>query len=299
MRVETSPEPDQWDAFVAGHPAGWWWHTTGWRDYQRHCGAADNSFALIDDCGEVCGVAPVLSRDGVAAPDGRPGYLLSPGLADPGYAARLVMAQAATIGLRLWTMASRPDVPTALADLGHAARVVMLQRPESALWRDVRRSYHALIHRAEERFRIQRMSLADLSGQSPLCECMALHAVCAGRQTRPWETWDLMGRWASDGHADVWLAFDDTISTVSPAAFVYVYRWKGWAYYGHAASIAPDATHALLWAAIRYLSRTGVEFLDMGSLPAGEPDEKALNVHKFKCGFGGQDWPVRVQHVGF
>ena len=296
MRVEHADgiSDAAWDEFVVRHADGWWWHTSSWRAYQRSCGAADYSFALLDDYGEVFAIVPLLVRDGIAAPDGGPEPLVSPRVSDKGHVWKTIFAHASTVGLRRWIFAGRDrrdGLPVPAEDgQDERIRILPLAGSELDLWRGVRRSYHALIHRAEREYVIERYRPG-----SSLDELMQVHAQAAGRQTRPTETWDLMHAWASVGVGNIWVArdADDAVT-----AFIYVYKWKGQAYYGHAATLAQNVTHALIWAAIKSL-RADVSFLDLGAVSSADDDTKTRGIAMFKRGFGGYDAAVRRVNVTF
>lgn len=161
-------------------------------------------------------------------------------------------------------------------------RVVDLRRPYPELWRDVRRSYHSLIHKAEHQWTI------EVCGSGEMAHFKALHAAEAGRQTRPDASWDLMAGWVGGGrlllvgargHSGAWMAF---------AAFEMHRRW---AYYGHAAAAKRDVNHALVWHAMVALKARGIARLEMG-WQGQDATDKGQALEFFRRGFGGTDVPA-------
>lgn len=174
-----------------------------------------------------------------------------------------------------------------LASAGWATRVIDLARDERLLWRDVRKSYKALIHRTERDYRILP---AALGPHVLVRACHALHRQAAGRETRPIETWQLMESWAGiDLGAPLVLAKRGGNS--DPVAFAYFLTYGAWAYYGYAASLIPDANAALIWAAMRTLKARGVACLEMGWQEQAT-NKKGLAIEFFRRGFGGKNVPA-------
>jgi len=278
----------EWDAFVERHADGWWWHTSAWLDYQRvyRPNDRDESFAIVE-ADRIVGVVPLfVDVAGVARLDGDPAPLYAATIYSPG---RVTLDHLHRIHVRRWLSCERPRPPGEPASTfsSRATRVVPLGLPVDQLWRAVRRSYHSLIHRAEERHKI---NVAEQIGT-----CRSLHLRAAGRATRSDETWRLMGEWIRDGRAVAMVARE---ATGEPTGYVYVYTWKQWAYYGSSAVLSVEGVgHALQWAMINALrSRTIVQNYEMGYLPA-DPTGKERTIQHFKRGFGGQDWIVRVNDV--
>jgi hypothetical protein len=137
-------EPSAWDAFVDAHPQGWVWHTSYWLDYlkARPSGCHDASHAVVDAYG-VAAIVPALLP--VPPDDPLPPFLSLKQPAagyptGPGLPARFMPQQERT----------RYGFETSVIDLAIPA-----------LWANVRKSYHAIIHRAEERLTVHCCNTVD------------------------------------------------------------------------------------------------------------------------------------------
>ena len=200
-----------------------------------------------------------------------------------------------------------------LADNRWATRVVDLSVEPSRLWAGVRRSYHSPINRATREFD----AIGDrVDGQSAwrsvligpgagglIRTAQRLHLFDAGRQTRPDETWDLLGDWADDGGGLLSMAWDASItarssgargddgSSFSPAiGFAYFIIDGEWAYYASAATVIGSLNASLVWWAIQALKARGVRWCEMG-WQGQATDEKGQAIEFFRRGFGGVDVP--------
>lgn len=288
-------EPEAWDEFVSAHADGWFWHTSGWIDYQVLAKSGrDASAAIVTDAGSIVGVVPLVVVGDAATMDGSP----EPLYADDVTARLSVLPlwrHAVASGVLAWETRSRPLPACAHHREASETRVLDVSRPESELWRGVRKSYHSLINKANREHVVE---VHSATTWLPIARTLSrLHATAAGRQTRPYATWELMERWARAGRALVVTATPPTVEA-DVAAFIYVYAWKDWAYYGTGVSFAKNVTHALQWAAIAALGARGVRNYELGYLPA-EPSEKDRGIQTFKAGFGGVDRPVRISNVEF
>lgn len=172
-----------------------------------------------------------------------------------------------------------------LATASWDTRVVDLRQDQPALWRGVRRSYHALINRLT---RDDGFAVVPATPVLLVTDCRRLHRDVAGRETRPAASWVLQGQWLESGHGLAFAAYRARV----PVAFVYLLLDGAWAYYSSAAAVEPDANHALLWHAMLALKAAGVEIFEVGW--QGEArDEKGRNIEFFRRGWGGVDVAVR------
>lgn len=169
-------------------------------------------------------------------------------------------------------------------------RVVDLTAPKAQLWRDVRRSYHSLIHAVDRDYGgVQVFDDRSVAANTLwMREFRNLHAAAAGFETRAPRTWDLMCGWLDAGqavlagvcHADAWLGFS-FFAVDGP-----------WSYYFSSAEVAPNVNHALIWTAMCVLQARGVERLELG-WQGHAMTEKERNIEFFKRGFGGTDIPLQ------
>ncbi len=170
-------------------------------------------------------------------------------------------------------------------------RVVDLARPVEALWRDVRRSYHALIHRAERVWPMQVMTDTDVGVDLP--GPRVLHAVESGRVTRPLRTWALMADWTR-AESGLCVSARDDDPPYHMVGFAYFIRDGAWGYYASAATVRRDLNHAIVWRAMLELRSSGVRWLEMGWQGEAQGD-KGKSIEFFRRGFGGADLPLDAE----
>ena len=170
------------------------------------------------------------------------------------------------------------------------SQVVDLAYDESELWRGMRRSYHAIIHKAEGDFGLAWDLVSG--GHTSACAliCMPLHDLKVGRSTRPLETWEMMDQWVRDGHGQV--AYVTRHTTGMPLGYVYAIVHGNWAYYASGVTLEPNLAHALIWHVMLALKKRGVRWFEVGWLWRPGEDEKAKSIAFFKQGFGGAAVPA-------
>jgi len=290
MKIVSRSEigPDRWNNFCDAHEGAWWWWRDEWLSYQVARGARDLSFGIDD--GDLVAICPLLleERNGVRSftMEGHPG----PAPLFLNWQA-VVLAQHKTETLieahaiKRQAYRSSPFVqpngkwPSMWSDISWHTQLLDLTPSLTDLWRGVRKSYHALIHHIEQTHKI----VVDEDGT--LLEAFRqLHAEVAGRETRPKTTWDMMADWCRMGNG---LHICAILGGVVVAA-VYFEVYKRGAYYGHAAALNKNVTHALIWRAIQELKARGVTQLEMGWLDY--PGEESRGF--FKTGFGGRAVPI-------
>lgn len=286
---------DEWDRFAERRPDAWWWHRADWLDYTLLCrpGLRDASAAVIGGRGDVVAILPALvDPDGVVDFAGRPHSVFDFDRlrSDPGLDSYL-----RGCGVREVVSATRPSASgPAVAGTTRVLDLAGDEGPlsDAVLRRGIRRSYHQLIALAETRYAVTAES-GPGSGRL-LDDCRRMHLAAAGRETRPAETWVMMGRWADAGLAAV--AHARPSGGGAGVGYAYAFTWKGWAYYGSGVTLARDGLGALLqWALIRHLRGAGVRHYELGYLPDA-PTEKDRRIQFFKQGFGGRDWHVGRRH---
>lgn len=158
----------------------------------------------------------------------------------------------------------------------HESQVIDLHTHK---WSDVRKSYHSVIHRAQERCEIQE--------EQTIREFKLIHR-CAFGTVRNDETFAIQGSWMPE-HAMVVTALDANCELVAAALWII---YQGSAYYASAPSTASNVMHAVIWKSLQLLKARGVCLVDMGQID-GET-EKERNIGKFKAGFGGEAKPFTI-----
>lgn len=255
----------EWDAFVERNPLGWIWHLSPWLEYLEAGGRRDDSVAVKRE-GHVLGIdprlMPVLETDPLPLPLGLAGGHAT---GEPARR-RSLPAQERTPG-------------------GFETLVIDLSRPMPDLWRDVRRSYHALIHRAAERY-----TVTWLPGFVGTGAMRLIYRRCVDLPQLADDQWRCLDQLARSGLLRLGVALHKG-ETVGVTA---VYLWKRWAYYGHGRSLETGVAHLLQWETIKMLKTEGWPYYELGWMAHDGDDEKARQIAHFKAGFGGEPWWIPV-----
>ena len=320
--VRLADAPDltlAWDRFVTEHKHGTFFHESAWLAYQRAYRAEniDASFAILDTRGVVIAVAPLIVSKGDG---GSPEFSFS-GSPTP----RVLFTLDTGRVSRCWPFAEdeRRRVAKkygvrrgvfggwAMDDDGPAEspvtqRVINLLDSEAMLWRDVRKSYKALIHRGADR-RALASYVGGARGGQVLTDSLAgfaayrrLHGRCYGDAVRPEATYEMQQRWLVASHAVLVTAADgreDPIGREAIGAALW-YVWKGSAYYASGTYAEDNIAHAVVWRSLLALKAAGVTSVVM-AWRGLERTEKERNVTRFKVGFGGVDVPVAIAEVQY
>ena len=151
-------------------------------------------------------------------------------------------------------------------------------------WRDVRKSYHSLIHRAAEDFAIEEM----LPGA--MLTYQSLHGAANGGAVRPDQTFEIQEQWLKDGYG--LLIGAHNYKTVGFAAFAYWITYQNCAYYASGPSVQPNVQHAVLWHSLVLLKARGFRLAELGQIDGATEKEKNIGI--FKQGFGGKAMPFTI-----
>ena len=306
--VRLADAPDltlAWDRFVTEHKHGTFFHESAWLAYQRAYRAEniDASFAMLDTRGVVVAVAPlIVSKGDGGSPEfsfsgsptprvlfhARDGICQPPGLlgAIEDWRRRV----AATYGVGRGVFGSWAMDDDGPAESPVTQRVINLLDSEAMLWRDVRKSYKALIHRGEREVKI----LTSFDNVYAFRQYEALHRDIYSHP-RPDATYQMQRAWVTAQRAYVIVAEDVYGHTVGAALW---YVWKDSAYYASGAYAEDDIAHAVVWRSLLALKARGVTSVVM-AWRGLERTEKERNVTYFKIGFGGADVPVAVAEVAY
>lgn len=280
----------QWDAFCDAHTGAWWWWRSEWLNYQvARGGKEDLSFGIMRD-GIIEGICPLFFEQGAFTVEGHPGprpILLWRCESIQGELERILAKykprRAAFRCSPFDTFSPpsyRPVPDEGFTDISWHAQFIDLTQSREAIWRGLRKSYHSLIHRAEETHDI----LIDDQGEL-IRQFWELHVTCAGRETRPYRTWEMQAEWCKQGNGLIVAASLGGVVTAATYWLIY----KRCAYYASSAAIHKDVTKALIWRAVLELKAGGVETLELGWIDyPGDP----AGIGHFKQGFGGYTAPV-------
>jgi hypothetical protein len=167
----------------------------------------------------------------------------------------------------------------------HQTQVLDLTVPLEELWRGVRKSYHSIIHRANEQWEIEEVGVGGTA------DYQRLHAQANGGQPRPDATYECQRQWIDSGDGLLVVAHDwDDLQMSVAASYWILYEWC--AYYMSGPSIEKNVQHAVIWRSLELLKDKGIRLVELGQID-GET-EKERNIGIFKRGFGGTTMPFTV-----
>lgn len=295
-----------WDTFVYDHPLGWFWHTSQWLAYSLAYTpqAVDHSFMVVDHYEPLALVPLVQGPNGSLVMGGQItpaplfNFVSGPDMALANFA--ITSAEKRLRGHVALPIRLRPGiVPQGLmpescqAQIG-STYVVDLRVGERELWKNLRKSYKSLIHKAQREF-----AIATYAKDWAVDIARELHLVSAGRETRPRETWECMKQWVVDGQAVVALGAPAVRSVPkndrSAVAYAYAIRYKRCAYYASGASLDKSGlAHALQWELMNALRCGDISMYEIGYAADADATEKEKGIAHFKAGFGGKALPVVV-----
>lgn len=305
LQVRAAVSAHQWDGIIDTHKQGSWWHRYDWLDYcLAYKNGVDYSFAASAN-GAIVAIYPLICERDTFALGGNP---LVPALLEPSAPDEITSA-AMIVGRNLVNIVARqcgiahadmmlPPVaagPVTTDAAFHSdevtestafvTRMVDLEVPERDRWRAIRKSYHQLIRRGQEKYRICGPAFDGFTAQ--MMQYRVLHqSLCPG--ARPLETYQLQQGFCRSGHAYPYLAYTRDGRTVGAAVW-YVY--KRLAYYASGVYAENNVAHAVLWHAMNDLAARGVRYAELG-WQGRALDDKGQAVEFFKRGFGGEDWPI-------
>lgn len=163
----------------------------------------------------------------------------------------------------------------------HETQVLDLSSPLETLWAGVRKSYHSIIHRANERFKIIECN--------SIMAYLWVHAEAnGGKPPRSEATYECQDRWLGEKLGLLVEAWRDGF--IVAAAYWIVYQ--GGAYYASGPSIEKNVQHAVIWKSIELLKARGVRLIELGDI--GWMTTKEEGISRFKRGFGGQSVPFTI-----
>ena len=166
----------------------------------------------------------------------------------------------------------------------HQTVVLDLTVPIEQLWRGVRKSYHSIIHRAEELFCIE-------ESQSIMPFRILHHEVFGNARSE--QTFIIQQQWMKQGNAMSVVASikadEGTQANIAAALWIL---YEGCAYYASGPALKKNVQHAVIWKSLELLKAQGIRLVELGQID-GET-EKERNIGKFKAGFGGTAQPFTI-----
>jgi len=182
-----------------------------------------------------------------------------------------------------------PTLPFGYVGRSHHTCSIYLTPDKKVLWGSVRKGHKSSIKSFNKFFEVKTWC-NEITGEE-FEEYRKLHALAAGRTTRPSLTFDMMKSWIETGNGLLIGASRDGVF----CGFIYIIIYKKAAYYASAAN-HPDMEdsfgvgHGLIWEAINQCKDKGLHILEMGKQYYGTSDDdsdKEINISNFKRGFGG------------
>lgn len=182
-------------------------------------------------------------------------------------------------------------------DTSLATAIIDLKNSREQLWKNLRKSFQAIINKTSKMFAIEVYDHAncpfDIHEKYRL-----LHHKAAGRVTRNLKTFEIQYGMLKNDHASL-ICLKHHQDYV---AFSYFFHHQRSVYYG-SSSDDPDfktdlpLEHAILWAAVEDHKKRNHEAFEIGWQHFGEqvfdhPSKKDLSISFFKRGFGGETKPL-------
>lgn len=182
-------------------------------------------------------------------------------------------------------------------DASISTQIIDLNKSKETLWTELRKSYKALINKAEKTFE---MVLMD--SRNPDFEIheqyRLLHIKAAGRVTRPVETFNTQFEMLKSDEATlIGIKYKERF-----VSFSYFIHFNKTAYYASEADdpeIEIPVTYGPLsqWKAMEYYKSRGFDYIELDNQQFGpqifdHPCKKDLSISMFKRGFGGKTFPL-------
>lgn len=181
-------------------------------------------------------------------------------------------------------------------DVSINTQVIDLEKTLKELRGDIRHGHNYDINRVSKILKIEIFDYKNITREI-FDRYKNLHHKAMGRVTRPKITFDLMYKAIKKQQAVLVGAIKDK----KFVGFSYFYLYKGNAYYGSSCN-DPDfrnipISHAIQWRSIEYLKNKGYHYYELGWQQYGPtlvdfPTSKAIDIARFKRGFGGFTVPL-------
>ena len=176
------------------------------------------------------------------------------------------------------------DMPVGYEIVTRQTQVIDLSYPLPTLWQGVRKSYHSIIHRANEQY--------DIKQDATIMPFRLLHHEAFGN-VRIEQTFIEQGRWLATGYGlSVSANFNTQEGTQSTIAAAYWIIYRGSAYYASGPAVEKNVQHAVIWKSLELLKARGIQFVEMGQIDGDTLKE--MNIGKFKSGWPGAATPFQI-----
>jgi len=166
----------------------------------------------------------------------------------------------------------------------HQTVVLDLTKTREQLWQGVRKSYHSIIHRAEE--------LSCIEESQSIMPFRILHHEVFGN-ARSEQTFIIQQQWMKQGNAMSVVASikadEGTQANIAAALWIL---YEGCAYYASGPALKKNVQHAVIWKSLELLKAKGIRLVELGQIDGETEKEKSIGV--FKAGFGGTVQPFTI-----
>ena len=171
------------------------------------------------------------------------------------------------------------------------SRTIDLQKNDSDLKRNIRKSYHSLINWGLRELSIEIHDSSNIKWET-VDKFRRLHIEASNRETRSISTWQKQYDAIKEGSSFL-ITATSNLELVSAAFFILSYNS---CYYGSSASdrslFDKPLNHGIIWKAILESKRKGALLFDIGKTYLDgskmKPSSKEKNIAYFKAGFGGK-----------
>ncbi|MBJ7596041.1 MAG: GNAT family N-acetyltransferase [Candidatus Dormibacteraeota bacterium] len=325
----------EWDRLCQDASGAWFWHTTAWRDYtlayRPALASRSLAFAVVEGT-QPLALVPLMVEKAAEHYDGQRFSFGGDACWSPAVAATLDPSQGDaalraalhhvdelaeqhgvdSVALKLSPLAAgwRDHLPVFIAattragytDVSLSSQVIDLDVDAQTLRTSMTKGHRADVTRGR-----RVLDTSVTTGEQAIADFpayRAMHALAAGRVTRPDETFRLMESWLTTGAA----ALVKAVRGDAAVGFTYLILHAGAAYYASAANHPDHAAepigHVLHAAAIDWLKARGFRRYELGlqqfgPLPHDVPSDKQLGIARFKRGFGGGTVPLMVREKWF
>ena len=182
-------------------------------------------------------------------------------------------------------------------DASISTQIIDLNKSKESLWMDLRKSYKALINKADKTFEIFLMDCNNPDNEIHE-QYRLLHYKAAGRVTRPLETFHTQFEMLKNDEAML-IGIKHKEHYVSLSYFIHFNKTAYYASEADDPEIETPVTYGPLcqWKAMEYYKARGFDYIELDNQQFGpqifdHPSKKDLSISMFKRGFGGKTFPL-------
>lgn len=316
----------QWDDFCLKSDDAWFWHTSGWQEYnlnyQPKMRPEIKSFLAVDDK-RVVAVCPLISVEidgvkefsfcGVHGP--MPAFFNDLSKKEKDKVIKFVFGQIDELAVQngvkrvkfYFSVLSQAMAETAGFKFNFSEKfgylnnnlnslVINLTKPLNQLWKEVSHGHQADVNRSAKVLKAEVFNRDNVSAEI-FNQYVEMHQKAAGRQTRPAITFEMMKKWIGQNKAFLIGAKKEN----KFIGFAYFFLYKNNVFYGSSCN-DPEyknlpLAHFIQWNAIKWLNERKYKYYEIGWQIYNEglsdySTKKRINIGKFEKGLGGEVRPL-------